>query len=172
MSGHQKDHDDPSGTRLGLRRRGFTLALVGVLAAGVAIQFVPVTRTNPPVTREIRWNSNATRQLARQSCYDCHSNETRWPWYAHVAPMSWLVASDVAEGRRHLNFSTWAAPNEEADKILEMVREGRMPLWKYVVMHPEAGLDTAARDALVEGLRATLEADPPVPGPADEADHH
>lgn len=142
--------------------RGIRIAALGALGVGVAIQFVSVDRTNPAVTREIRWDAEATRDLARGACYDCHSNETAWPWYARVAPASWLVAADVNEGRAHLNFSTWDQPNEDAEEIIEMVLEGRMPLKKYSLMHPEARLDDAARSTLVEGLRATLEADPPV----------
>lgn len=144
-------------------------ALAGV---AVLIQFVPVDRTNPPVTREIRWDSDATRDLARRSCYDCHSNETEWPWYASVAPASWLVAGDVAEGRTHLNFSTWDHPNEGPDKIIEMIESGEMPLRKYVLAHPGARLSDEARAALVRGLRATLASDPPVEEADDEEGGH
>jgi Haem-binding domain len=140
------------------------IALGGGVLVAITIQFVPVDRTNPPVTREIRWDSEATASMARASCYDCHSNETEWPWYGALAPASWLVAKDVREARDHLNFSTWDLPNEDMAGILEMVEDGEMPLRKYTLMHPEARLDDEARAALVRGLRATLEADPPVSG--------
>lgn len=145
----------------------WSLALLAVL-----IQFVPVDRSNPQVTREIRWDSEATGEIAQRACYDCHSNETAWPWYSRVAPVSWLVAQDVAEGRKHLNFSMWDRPNEDADKIIEMVEDGEMPLPEYVLLHPEARLDELTRAALVKGLRATLDADPPVAEPEGEEHVH
>ncbi len=136
---------------------------VGVLfVAALLIQFVPVDRTNPPVTREIVWDSEQTMTLARQSCYDCHSFETVWPWYGAVAPMSWLVAKDVREAREHLNFSAWDQPNESAAEIIEMVEDGEMPLRKYTLLHPKARLTDETRQALVRGMRATFAADPPV----------
>jgi hypothetical protein len=86
--------------------------------------------------------------ILRRACFDCHSNETVWPWYAYVAPVSWLVASDVEEGREELNFSQWDAYNadRQAHKIKECgeeVAEGEMPLWFYVPAHPEARLSQA-----------------------------
>jgi Haem-binding domain len=142
-------------------------ALVGV---GVLIQFVPVQRTNPPVVREVRWTSEATRAQARSSCYDCHSNETVWPWYSYVAPASWLVAKDVNEGREHLNFSRWDQPNEDLEEITEMIEDGEMPLKKYLALHGEARMDEAGRSAFLRGLTATFEADPPVPEDDDHDD--
>jgi hypothetical protein len=88
--------------------------ILGVLGAGIvffaAIQLVPVKRDNPPVVSEPNWDSPQTRALAQRACFDCHSNETVWPWYAHVAPASWLAAHDVHEGRGILNFSDWDHP--------------------------------------------------------------
>ena len=82
-----------------------------LLIIGIA-QVIPVDRTNPPVETEIPVDAEI-RQLLQRSCYDCHSNETRWPWYAQVAPVSWLVADDVKHARDHLNFSTWNAYDSE-----------------------------------------------------------
>ena len=76
------------------------------------IQLVPVDRSNPPVESEIS-TPPEVHIILRKACYDCHSNETTWPWYSKVAPVSWLVASDVHEGREELNFSTWASYNSE-----------------------------------------------------------
>jgi Haem-binding domain len=137
-------------------------ALVGV---AVLAQLIRPGRTNPPITRKVRWDSEGTRQLARAACYDCHSNETVWPWYSNVAPVSWLIVHDVNEGRRHLDFSTWDRPNHDIDEIVKAVQQGEMPLRQYALMHPDARLDDEARAALVTGLRATLAADPPVPEP-------
>ncbi len=126
-----------------------------------AIQLVPYghSHENPPVVREPAWNSPQTRQLAARACFDCHSNETVWPWYANVAPVSWLVQSDVQEGRHHLNFSEWGQgrrKDENAKKIEEAVSEGEMPPFQYRLMHPEARLSPDQKKELVEGLKATL----------------
>jgi hypothetical protein len=120
-------------------RAGVVLAV-----AVVAIQFVPVARTNPPVTGEIPATAEVLAVL-RESCYDCHSNETVWPWYSRVAPFSWLVAKDVREAREEMNFSTWAglAPREQTkyrQEILEEAQEGAMPPRLYKLPHPGARL--------------------------------
>ena len=126
---------------------------LGILAVAVAaIQFVPVARTNPPVTGEIPASAEA-RAVLRESCYDCHSHETVWPWYSRVAPFSWLVAKDVREAREEMNFSTWAvlAPREQQKylhEILEEVQEGAMPPRLYLLPHPKARLTDGDRAVL------------------------
>jgi len=95
--------------------------------------------------------------ILRVSCYDCHSHETKWPWYSHVAPVSWLVASDVKEGRRHLNFSDWPVDDpERAAKRLENASEElgykEMPPGQYKIMHPLARLTDAQRQQLTQWL--------------------
>jgi len=124
-----------------LNRNKIILILV---ILGVAIQLVPIDRTNPPVTGELAAPPEL-HGILRRACYDCHSNETVWPWYSRVAPVSWLVASDVYEGREHLNFSIWNEyPDERRTKlrmeISKEVREGEMPPFQYVPAHPEAKL--------------------------------
>lgn len=126
-----------------------------------AIQFIPYghDHQNPPIVSELRWDSPATRDLAKKACFDCHSNETVWPWYANVAPVSWLVASDVHEGRRHLNFSDWRQGQREGEhikKLREEIQEGDMPPIQYRMMHPEARLSAAQRQELIRGLTATV----------------
>ena len=106
--------------------------------------------------QEPRWDGPETRALAVRACFDCHSNETRWPWYSHVAPASWLVQRDVDEGREALNFSEWQRTYKEAGESSETVNEGEMPLQTYVLMHPSARLSLAERRALAQGLTATL----------------
>lgn len=116
----------------------------------VAIQFFPPARTNPPTepNREIQTNlavDPATAGIFQRSCNDCHSNHTVWPWYSRVAPVSWLLVSDVNQGRRALNFSEWMAyPAEERQKqlseICKEVSEGEMPGLPYTFMHPNAKL--------------------------------
>ena len=133
--------------------------LIGVAGALlVAVQFVPYghDRVNPPVVMEPSWDSAATRDLAKRACFDCHSNETRWPAYSRVAPVSWLIRHDVDEGRAMLNFSEWQRPQEEAVESAEVVIEGEMPPAIYVWMHSEARLSDAEQDQLVRGLALTL----------------
>jgi mono/diheme cytochrome c family protein len=133
-------------------------AMLGLLAAFALIQLVPYGRshTNPPVTREPTWDQPSTRQLAARACFDCHSNETRWPWYANVAPTSWLVQGHVNEGRRALNFSEWQRAYEEAGEAGESVLEGDMPPRSYLLLHPAAVLSADEKRALAAGLDASL----------------
>ncbi len=121
--------------------------VLGAVALLALAQLVPVERTNPPVEEEIAAPPELQAVL-RRACYDCHSNESRWPWYAKVAPTSWLVAHDVSHAREHLNFSTWNAYGEEErrenlEEALEEVEEGNMPLPIYRLMHPDAELSEA-----------------------------
>lgn len=124
----------------------------------VLIQFVPYGRSheNPPVTGEPTWDSPRTRELAKRACFDCHSHETSWPWYASIAPISWLVQHDVDEGRDHLDFSAWDQGARHADDAAEEVEDGEMPPAIYLLGHPQARLDESERAALVQGLRATF----------------
>ena len=122
----------------------------------VVIQFIPYGRrhTNPPVTVTVAWDSRATESLVKGACFDCHSNETRWPWYSHVAPASWLVQSDVDEGRTKLDFSEGNL--KEIGEVEDVVSEGEMPPWFYRLAHREARLSTEEKQVLVHGLRATF----------------
>jgi|TARA_B100001971_G_scaffold212757_1_gene243779 hypothetical protein len=121
-----------------------TWVLFFVIDLLVVIQFIPVNRNNPEVTGEI----NAPEEvmaILRRSCYDCHSNETVWPWYSYVAPASWLISRDVHDGREELNFSEWTTYTEKRKRHKrkecgEEIEEGEMPLWFYVPLHPEAEL--------------------------------
>jgi hypothetical protein len=135
-------------------------SVVTVMVAGIAIQLIPYGRNHasPPVIREPAWNSPATRELAKKACFDCHSNETVWPWYSKVAPISWLVYRDVVEGRQHLNFSEWkggTGKHEQPHKITKEVIEGEMPPLQYYIAHPEAKLDEQSKKMLIDGLAAT-----------------
>jgi hypothetical protein len=123
----------------------FAVALLG-------IQFIPVQRTNPPVQLDIPAPAEV-KAILRASCYDCHSNETVWPWYSRVAPISWLVADDTAEGRARLNFSTWNQyiPQQQAEIIagaMKRVRNGRMPPWFYTIKHTEGKISPEKRAVL------------------------
>jgi len=125
------------------------IAAVGLL---IAIQFVPVDRTNPAVTGDIAAPPEV-EQVLKISCYDCHSHETRWPAYSFVAPVSWLIAHDVEEGREHLNFSQWQTLNASAQQhmkveIWEEVEQGEMPLGIYVFVHSNAKLNPDQKQIL------------------------
>lgn len=124
----------------------------------LAIQLVPYgwNRTNPPVVAEPGWDSSRTRELFVRACADCHSNQTRWPWYSRVAPVSWLVVRDVEAGRSHFNVSEWNRPQKDAREAAEEVREGNMPLPVYLPAHPEARLSATEKAELVRGLEATF----------------
>jgi hypothetical protein len=151
---------------VGARPRGRTTALI--LAAGLlcalALQFVGPVHTNPAVERGLALEQQTSlppdvRRVLSRACYDCHSHETRWPWYGRIAPVSWLVVSDVDEGRRHLNFSTWGAYHrfERADLLdasCALVSNGTMPLRAYRWMHADARLTPADVAALCTWARA------------------
>jgi hypothetical protein len=130
------------------RRRVILIAIAALAAA----QLVPVSRQNPPVQQEVPAPPQV-REVLRRSCYDCHSNETRWPWYSRVAPVSWLVAYDVRHARGHANFSTWDKYDEKKradilDDIWQEVRDHEMPLFYYLPLHPQARLSDVDRELL------------------------
>ncbi len=136
-----------------------TKAVLTIVGLSVLIQFVPYGRdhTNPEVLSEPRWDSPRTKELFMRACGDCHSNETKWPWYSSIAPVSWLVAYDVHEGREHFNVSMWGVQEEnEGDEAAEEVREGEMPPFGYLLAHPEARLDEAEKRELIDGLVRTF----------------
>lgn len=117
---------------------------LGSLVAFAAIQFVSFERSNPPVQGDIRVAQDV-HSVLRRACYDCHSNETTWPWYSRVAPVAWLVHQDVTEGRAALNFSDWESlPLDRRAKLQresgDEIAEGEMPPWFYAPLHPHAAL--------------------------------
>jgi hypothetical protein len=124
--------------------------------AFVAIQFVPYgwKHANPPVTLDAPWPDARSAEVARASCYDCHSNETDWPVYSYVAPMSWLVRRDVEDGRHELNFSHWDEDAGEADDAIEVIVEGSMPPNRYTMLHRDARLSDEEAQVLVDALRS------------------
>ncbi len=128
------------------------IIVIVIIVVLIGIQFVPVSKTNPPVTGEIQAPAEVM-EILRTSCYDCHSNESEWPWYSNVAPVSWLVISDVNEAREHLNFSEWDSYSaedkaEDIEEIWEEIEEGEMPLWFYLPLHPEARLSDAQKEII------------------------
>jgi hypothetical protein len=117
----------------------------------IGIQFIPVERTNPPVQSDIDAPTDI-KAILKKACYDCHSNETNWPWYSKVAPISFLTVNDVNDGRKHLNFSEWGNYTDKTERvkeeIWEEVREERMPPWMYRVSHKEAKLTPEEKNLL------------------------
>lgn len=166
-------------------RRFLKWSLVGFVAAFLLVQALPFGRshTNPAAHSEPPWDSPRTAELTVDGCYDCHSNRTEWPWYSHVAPISWLVEYDVYKGRDELNFSEWQQlrqklqekaererqkelertkkgekpKKEKVDELLEVVLEEEMPPWYYAIAHPDAQLSLAERRALARGLAETFD---------------
>ena len=126
------------------------------------IQLIPYGRnhTNPPVTGEPAWDVPHTRELAKRACFDCHSNETVYPWYSNVAPVSWLVWHDIEEGRGYLNFSEWEAGSKRAQRasleVGEQINRGTMPPSVYLLQHPEARLSDSEKQELIKGFEASL----------------
>ena len=118
--------------------------VIALIVVFVGIQFIPVERTNPPVASEITAPPEV-KKILKESCYDCHSNKTDWPWYSYVAPVSFFVANDVNHGREHFNLSEWDEVKMEdrikvKEEMWEEVEEGKMPLPAYEIMHPDAEL--------------------------------
>lgn len=129
------------------------VAIVFVLIV-IGIQFFSINKTNPPVSAEFD-ASPEIKGIFKRACYDCHSNETKWPWYANVAPVSWLVSDDVEEGRRHLNFSGWGNLTRKKiahikEEIWDEVKDDNMPLWQYSLMHSEARLSQKDKEIIRE----------------------
>lgn len=137
------------------KRVGFATAFLLI-----AIQFVPVNRNNPagdpsrsiyvaqPMPADVK-------AVFERSCKDCHSNETAWPWYSFVAPMSWVVARDVHQGRKKMNFSEWGSypsqrKEDRLEEICEQVTNGEMPDRKYALFHRSARLSPQEREAVCQ----------------------
>lgn len=132
-----------------LKRTGSALLVILI-----AIQFFPADKNNPP-ERSAPAAPAEVQVLLRRACFDCHSNETVWPWYSQIAPASLLIARDVQKGRKEVNFSIWEKYDEKrkARKLKEIARQvekGDMPLFYYVLLHPDAKLSPGERDLIVK----------------------
>jgi len=130
------------------------LAVFVALLSFAGLQLVPVERTNPPVKSDLSAPAEV-KEILRRACYDCHSHETRWPWYSYVAPLSWWVVSHTEDGRADLNFSVWPTFDFESeahalDDIWQQVSKGEMPLRSYTLVHRDAILTDSERELLLE----------------------
>lgn len=133
---------------------------IGIVAILIIIQFFRIDQTNPAVEikKDIITVTKADDKIAsmlKSACYDCHSHETKYPWYSNIAPISWLLAEHRNDGRKHLNFSIWGDYSEKKykhklEECIEMVQEGEMPMDSYVWFHPEAKLTEDQKQYLLE----------------------
>jgi mono/diheme cytochrome c family protein len=124
-----------------MKKKFWYVILAGLVLLAL-IQLVPFGKdhTNPPMVSEPNWNSPQTRQMAKDHCFQCHSNETEWPWYSNVAPASWLLAFDVINGRSKFNFSDWKNYPVGAGELAEVIQSGEMPPIQYTLFHPASVL--------------------------------
>ena len=140
--------------------------VLGGVGLFLLIQLVPYGRdhANPPVTKAAVFHSATVNQIVTDSCADCHSNLTKWPWYTNVAPASWLVMNDVNGGRENLNLSEWNKPQPPLDQIVEKIQNGEMPPLKYKVMpnHSKARLSSKQKKELIAGFTQLYATQPPV----------
>jgi len=139
------------------RARKLGLAAVALVALAQLVRF---SHENPPPNGAAKLPPDV-EPLLRRACFDCHSNETRWPWYGSVAPASWLVHRDVVDGRKHLNFSTWGTlPDDRRARkqrgIAKAVASGEMPMWFYVPLHPEAKLTPDEKERISAWARGPV----------------
>lgn len=144
------------------RRRRLLQAAAVLVGLFLLLQLIPYGHDHgAPATTQRASIPASARSLVAGACGDCHSNQTRWPWYSNVAPVSLLAVNDVKGGREHLNFSQWDRPQPSLEEVLESVREGEMPPLQYKVIHSGARLSAAERRRLEDAMRRAYAADPP-----------
>jgi len=130
--------------------------VIGGLVLFGLIQLIPINHDNPATTQEPNWSSPEARALIKDKCFQCHSNETDWPWYSYVAPASWLVKWDVVRGREVFNFSEWDKKPGELDEMVREIQRGSMPPLQYTLFHPSSRLDAQHKQALIDALTSSL----------------
>lgn len=141
--------------------------LIILLAVFIIIQFFPIDKSNPPVDPQmdfvtIKKTPDHLAKVIKSSCYDCHSNETVYPWYANISPASWLLKNHIDDGRKKLNFSTFATYDtkrqlHKLEESIEMIKTDEMPLESYVLGHPEAKLSAEQKQLLIDYFKKTQE---------------
>ena len=141
-------------------RKAAPWAIPGCIALFALAQLVPYGRDHgqQAAPNPFKWASPAAEAVARKACYDCHSVETRWWWGVKVAPFSWLAQNDIDRGRRHVDFSAWNGRLKP--ERLRRALDHDMPPLQFTLVHPEARLTEAEKQALVQGFQASLEAKP------------
>ncbi len=139
-----------------MKKKTLLYIVIGGLALFALIQLIPIDRANPPTTLEPKWSTPEARALAKEHCFQCHSNETEWPWYSYVAPASWLIKWDVVNGRDKFNFSEWDKHPGELDEMIGEIQEGGMPPLQYTLFHPNSKLDAQQKQTLINALTTSL----------------
>ena len=134
--------------------------LIIIIVSFILIQFFPIDKNNPVATPkmdflQIKDTPEKTANLIRNSCYDCHSNESKYPWYANIQPFGWFLENHIQEGRKELNFSTFATyekkrQTKKLDEAVEMLEKNEMPLDSYVIAHAEAKLSAADKKEVMD----------------------
>lgn len=139
-------------------KKYFWLLVAGAIVLFLLIQLIPFghNRTNPAIVSEPNWSSPAARALVKEHCFQCHSNETNWTWYANIAPGSWLIAYDVIEGRDKFNFSDWNNNPGELDEMVSVIQEGEMPPIQYWIFHPNSKMDAGQKQDLINALESSI----------------
>ena len=136
--------------------------LLIMIAILVVMQFIRPDKTNPPVDSTIALKApEDVMQLLKSACYDCHSNETKWPTYSHIAPLSWVIAGHVNDGREALNFSNWDTISKETKtkrlkRAIKTINNGMMPLSGYLKFHEEAHLSAKQKSTLIKWCEQEL----------------
>jgi hypothetical protein len=139
------------------------LVAIGIL---LLMQGIQPEKTNPPIDRDITLQApKEVMQILKRACYDCHSNETVWPWYSKIAPLSWSIVSHVNEGREALNFSKWKEIETQTKikrlkRAVKTVNNGMMPLSSYLLLHKEAVLSLKEKEILIHWFQDSLKKRP------------
>jgi len=152
-----------------MKKRIFKIFGIIFLVVLIGIQFISIDKNNPPIDESLDFFTTESFslegvELIKNACYDCHSNESKYPWYSNIAPISFVLEDHIKEGREELNFSEYQSysakkKNHKLEEIAEALREGWMPLDNYVWMHSEAKLSLEQRDMLAKEfdvIRANL----------------
>ena len=134
--------------------------LIIIIVAFILIQFFPINKNNSIATPQldflkIKNTPESTANLIRNACYDCHSNESKYPWYSNVQPLGWFLENHIKEGRKELNFSTFATYQKKKqvkklEEAVEMIEHSEMPLDSYIIAHSEAKLTVAEQKELID----------------------
>lgn len=156
--------------KIKLTKKNIGITLIGIL---IFIQIIRIDKTNlkvyPPLDFiSITKPNNEITSLLKNACYDCHSNEVKYPWYTNIAPVSWWIKHHINEGSHHLNFSIWGTyksrrMDHKLKECIEMIEEGEMPMYSYTIMHSESKLSKAQQELLINWFKSlrTFESDKP-----------
>lgn len=136
---------------------------IGIVVLLVVIQFFRIDKTNPPVVQENDFVTNTAppkevAELLKVSCYDCHSNESKYPWYSNIAPVSWWLKDHINEGREELNFSEWGTftdkrKTKKLEEVVEEIEEGEMPMKPYLITHSDAQLTVEQKQKIIDWFK-------------------